>query len=222
MLAGRLSESLVGGLGVACIFRATRNRSGVALGVWPALAVYLLFNGATLVAIPEHFGISNGLLSATFLLATRVSDSRKQAGIMAPMVVVAGGLTLTNALYPLGLLASLMGNRVGIKRRWMVLTAVGAVLLGLTGLVAVGSRIAGQVRGSSSIVLRVTNLRLVKEPAAALLYAGHGLIDPAIAPPPRIAGDPAGLSYEPIKGWGFGPLRTPGAIAWLVLLGRSV
>jgi hypothetical protein len=228
VLAGRFLNALFGGLGVACLFRATRPADGPRAGGWVALAVYMFFSSMAMVALPEHFGISSGLLSLVFLLAILLDDPRQRARVMLPAGIVLGGLTLTNGLYPLWILLTTILDRWGIKRRWYVPVAVMLTLVAMPAVVAVGAHFAGKVRGPSSQVMVTTNLRLVKDPAAAALYAAHGLVDPAVAPSahvaavPYVPGNVPGLTLEPLGLGGFGRATAAGAAAWVLLLALSI
>ncbi len=228
VLTGRLLNALAGGFGIACLFRATRGADGVRIGTWVALSVYLLFSSMAMVALPEHFGISSGALSLVFLLALRFDQPGQKTKVMLPTAILVGGFTLTNGLYALGILATTFLERWGIKRRWYVPMAAIVMVVGLTAIVALGARVAGRVRGQRSQVMVTTNLRLIRHPAAAVVYAVHGLLDPVVAPSlhlaavPYVPGNAPGLTLEPLHVGGYGRMTAVAVIAWALLLALSI
>lgn len=222
VLVGRFLNAACAGLGAACVLRATCLGRRFNKAAWIALAIYLLFSSGAIAAIPEHFGISNGLLSLTFLIAISVKNVDRKIRAMVPMGIIVGGTTLTNGLYPLGVVGAALLKRLTARRPWIAPTLALALIAGLTLVVIVGSRMAERLRGSGSVVMRATNLRLVNDPPAAALYAAHGLVDPAIAPSPRMSADPGMLTYEPARVWAYGPVRSPGVVSWVLLLGLSI
>ena len=104
ILAARLVVSFMHGLGVGFLaFLALRL--GVKLPQCILLfIIYLLFTSNATGALPEHFGISNGLLSITFVVPIFLASSTATTGFLLAMVVLCGGTTITNALYPIAAL----------------------------------------------------------------------------------------------------------------------
>ena len=104
IFAARLVVSFMHGLGVGFLaFFALRI--GVKLPQCILLfIIYLLFTSNATAALPEHFGISNGLLSITFVVPIFLASGVATTGFLLAMVVLCGGTTITNALYPVAAL----------------------------------------------------------------------------------------------------------------------
>ena len=100
----RLVVALVHGLGVGFLaFLALR------LGIKPSQCVllfiiYFLFTSNCTAALPEHFGISNGLLSIAFVVPVLLTSVGATTVFLLGMALLCGGTTITNVLYPLAAL----------------------------------------------------------------------------------------------------------------------
>ena len=132
VLAARVLVALVAGTGVGFLAFVALE-SGMALAQCVLLfAMYLLFTSSCTIALPEHFGISNGLLSIAFAVPLVVAKPRAKTAALSVLAGLCGGTTITNVLYPLGSLLRYGFDSVR-TRRVMVATAtialVGAVFL---------------------------------------------------------------------------------------------
>src|SRR5271165_5053114 len=100
VLAARLLVALIHGMGVGFL-ALLALRIGVRLPQCILLfIIYLLFTSNATAALPEHFGISNGLLSITFVVPISLASIEMRTAFVAVMVILCGGTTITNALYP--------------------------------------------------------------------------------------------------------------------------
>src|SRR5271165_7455817 len=104
IFAARLVVAIVHGMGVGFLaFLALRL--GVRLPQCILLfIIYLLFTSNATAALPEHFGISNGLLSIAFVVPIFLANDVVRTGFLGVMVILCGGTTITNALYPIAAL----------------------------------------------------------------------------------------------------------------------
>ena len=215
VLAARIFVALVAGIGVGFLaFLALQNEVGLPQCIL-LFITYLLFTSSSTIALPEHFGISNGLLSIAFVAPIIVANPRTRMAVLAAMVVLCGGTTITNVLYPL---ASLYQYGVKSARARMgTLLAAAPIALGIAFFLFFKSfTIHAYVKGYSS-------LRLLHHPASALVYAIYALVAPAVGPTPLVLRYPGWdmVSYEPA----YQPLhlsyylgmQAVGAIAWSFL-----
>lgn len=216
LLAARLLVALIHGIGVGFLaFLALRN--GVKIPQCVLLfIIYLLFTSNSTAALPEHFGISNGLLSITFVVPMLLASVEMRTGFLAAMVVLCGGTTITNALYPVA--SFLQYSFKSMRARVAVLAA--AIPVGLGGFLFLYSKsymIHHFVGG-------YLTLRLLHDPLRACVYAIYTVISPAIGPTPRVMREPGWdmVSYEPahdvLRLSYYIGIQAVGAIAWLVLL----
>ena len=216
IFAARLVVAIVHGLGVGFLaFLALRL--GVKLPQCILLfIIYLLFTSNATAALPEHFGISNGLLSMTFVVPIFLASSAATTGFLLAMVVLCGGTTITNALYPM---AALWQYFFKSMRTRLIVLAIVAPL---------GAAVAFFFYMKSYVIHHFVNdystFRLLHDPLLACVYAVYTFLSPAVGPTPRIMRVPGWdmVSYEPAHdvlrfSYYFG-LQAVGAIAWFALL----
>jgi hypothetical protein len=216
IFAARLVVAIVHGMGVGFLaFLALRL--GVKLPQCILLfIIYLLFTSNATASLPEHFGISNGLLSMAFVVPIFLASGVARTAFLVAMVVLCGGTTITNALYPV---AALWQYFFKSKRARLIVLAVVAPL----GLAA-----ALFLYMKSYVIHHFVNdystFRLLHDPLRACVYGIYTFLSPAVGPTPRIMREPGWdmVSYEPAHevlrlSYYFG-LQAIGAIAWFVLL----
>jgi len=212
LLAARLLVALVSGAGVGFLAWLALTL-GVELPQCLLLfAMYLLFTSSSTIAVPEHFALSNGLLSIAFVIPIAVSNRRVRTAILAALVVLCGGTTLTNVLYPLSAMFQWCLTSVR-ARRAIVVAAVVAVPLAVFLFVDsrkvvllyteqdkdIAARVAILPRfvpGITRLYLKTSkihghvgdflNLRLVRHPLDAAAYSVYALVTPAVGPPPAV------------------------------------
>jgi hypothetical protein len=212
LLAARLLVALVSGAGVGFLAWLALT-VGVELPQCLLLfAMYLLFTSSSTIAVPEHFGLSNGLLSIAFVVPIAIANRRVRTAILAVLAALCGGTTLTNVLYPLFAMYqwSLRSLRA---RRAIIVAAVVAVPLAVFLFVDsrkvvmlytesdkdIASRVAilpAHIPGITRLYLKTSkihghvgdylNLRLLRHPLDAAVYSIYALITPAVGPPPAV------------------------------------
>jgi hypothetical protein len=216
IFAARLVVAIVHGMGVGFLaFLALRI--GVKLPQCILLfIIYLLFTSNATAALPEHFGISNGLLSITFVVPIFLAGGMMRTGFLVAMVLLCGGTTITNALYPV---AALWQYFFKSTRARLIVLAVSAPL----GLV-VGLFLYVKSYVIHHFVNDYSTFRLLHDPLRAVVYGIYTILSPAVGPTPRIMREPGWdmVSYEPAHdvlrlSYYFG-LQAIGAIAWFFLL----
>jgi len=193
--------------------------------------MYLLFTANTIVALPEHLGISNGLLSLAFIIPLVITNTRLRTTALGFLTVPIGGTTITNAVFPLASLA-----QESLKSRYMRIALGVITVLGLAGFVLffaepervgiVIDRILGG-RGYSInwFIVTFLNNRLISDPWGAGTYAMLSLVYPVIGPAPYVRAVPGSLmmvSYSPFVITEYSWIQLIGVIAWVVLLGTCV
>src|SRR5271165_5516729 len=216
VLAARLLVAIIHRMGVGFLeFIAMRN--GVKIPQCILLfIIYLLFTSNSTAALPEHFGISNGLLSIAFVVPILLASVEMRTVFLAIMVIFCGGTTITNALYPLA--ALLQYSFKSTRARVAVLAA--AIPVGLGGFLFLYTKSYTM----HHFVSAYATFRLLHDPLRACVYAIYAVVCPAIGPTPRVMPLPGWemVSYEPAHDvlrlkYYFGP-QAIGAIAWIVLL----
>ena len=216
IFAARLVVAIVHGGGVGFLaFLALRV--GVKLPQCILLfIIYLLFTSNATASLPEHFGISNGLLSVAFVAPIFLADAAVRTGFLVIMVVLCGGTTITNALYPVAALWQYFFK--SMRARLMVL----AVAAPLAIVVAVFLYMKSYV--IHHFVNDYSTFRLLHDPVRAVVYGVYTFLSPAVGPTPRIMREPGWdmVSYEPahdvLRFSYYLGLQAIGAIAWFVLL----
>ena len=212
LLAARLLVALVAGSGVGCLaFLALQN--GIEIPQCLLLvSMYLLFTSSSTTALPEHFGISNGLLSIAFVVPSLTTNLGLATGVLAALVPLAGGTTITNVLYPLSSLYQFRIRSVRARRAIfagaLVASAIAIflfidsrkVVLNYTDAdPEIASRVAilpAHIPAATRWYLKTTgihihvgdylNLRLLHEPLDAAVYAIYALVAPAVGPTPHV------------------------------------
>jgi len=192
VLAARLLVALVAGAGVGFMaFAALRN--GIAITSCILLfAMYLLFTTNSTVALPEHFGISNGLLSIAFVVAMVVASARLRTIVLAALTILCGGTTITNAVFPLGAMVHLYLRSMRLKLGLLA----AAIPLG-AGASFLAYRHSYTIHWFFS---KYAHWRLFKNPLEAAVYALYELVCPAVGPNPLVMRVPGWdmVSYEPV------------------------
>jgi hypothetical protein len=216
LLAARLLVAAVAALGVGFLAYLALHLGVKKIQLGFLFAMYLLFTSNTTLCLPEHFGISNGLLCITFVFPIVVASAELRATGLVALAVLCGGTTITNVLFPL---ASFVQYCLRSARAKAYAAAV-AMAGGL------GAALFLYLRSSTIhyFVGKYLSLRLFRDPLEAGVYAIYALVAPAIGPVPRILRVPGWdmVSYEPA----LQPLhlnyylgfQAIGAVAWAVLL----
>lgn len=202
LLAARFLVATVAGAGVGCL-ALVAVRAGSSLTECALLfSMYLLFSSSVTIALPEHFGLSSGLLSMSFAAPIVITNVRAKAAALAALTALCGGTTVTNALYPLVALWH-HGLRFSRARRWIGVAAIlaGSVIVVvfvdsqrqvLYGDALLPSRVPGlgnvysKTARIHSHVLDYANLRLIVSPKDALAYSIYAVVAPAIGPTPVV------------------------------------
>ncbi len=226
LVAGRLFNAALAGIGVGSIIGLALRKGLRIAALPPLLLVNLLATSMVLVALPEHFGVSYGLLSLTFAVAA--SDLRlvPTLALLGALAVVNSGLTATNGIFPLAAGAAVVWRRSGSRfPAWFLRTAAALVVLGGAGLAGLAWQLESRHEPIMTYVKGYLHLRLVNDPAEAGVFAFRGLVDPVIGPTPAVEtgdGDSwAMVSYEPSGSphrlWPYDVPQSVGAACWITL-----
>ncbi len=216
VLAARLWVALIAGLGVGFLALLA-----VRLGIKPTecallFIMYFLFTQSSTVCLPEHFGVSNGLLTITFVAPLLTASLAARMVMLGGFAVLNGGTTCTNILFPLGSAVHYYFKSVRVKLA-LLAAAIPCVV------------VAGYVffrRSWSAHALWIGhyNVKVVHHPWLAIPYTIYALVCPAIGPVPEVLRWPGWdmVSYEPamepVHLSAYLGLPAVGALAWVVLL----
>ncbi|HTA42734.1 MAG TPA: hypothetical protein VK789_09820 [Bryobacteraceae bacterium] len=216
ILGPRVLVDGIAGLGIASLALLALYCGVRPLRCALLFVIYLLFTSNTTISLPEHFGISNGLLTLAFVVSVLVSSARMRTTALAVLTVLTGGTSVTGGMVPV---ICMLNDAIKSLRRKMTLL-----------LIAIPTGI-----GASMLLYHVSKsiqryfglyatFRWTHHPLMALNYTIHMLVLPAVGPAPgimRLAGWDM-VSYEPhyaplgLDAW-LG-LQGLGAIAWFILL----
>ncbi len=191
-VGARVLVALVVGIGIAWLaFLALR------IGVRTAeclvlFLMYFLFTSNATICLPEHFGISNGLLTVAFAAPLLATSSRARLFILGALTPLIGGTTITNAIFPV---LSLMQSGFKSARVRAV-----AIILGIPTALGVAYTLYHVSWNYFYFINTYMALRVWHNPLSTGTYMFYFLVAPAIGPPPLVAGRPLGLmlTYEPL------------------------
>jgi hypothetical protein len=216
ILAARLLVASLAGIGVGLLAFLALKLGIDRLQCGLLFLTYFLFTSSTTIALPEHFGISNGLLSIAFVGPIIFTDPAVRLGLLGIMTVLCGGTTITNVLYPAA--AFLQYGLRSTRARMVVLLS--AIPVGL----AMGWFLFRHSFTIHAYVSGYSNFRLVRHPLSALVYAVYTLVAPAVGPSPLILRYPGWdmvcyePAYQPLRLSYYLGIQAVGAIAWCILL----
>jgi hypothetical protein len=212
LLAARLLVALVSGAGVGFLAWLALTLGIEMPQCLLLFAMYLLFTSSSTIALPEHFGLSNGLLSIAFVAPIAIANRRIRTAVLAALTVLCGGTTITNVLYPLA--AIYQWGLTSVRARAAVVLAAAlalplaiflfvdsrkVVLLYTESDKEIASRVAvlpAHIPGITRWYLKTSkihghvgdylNLRLLRHPLDAAVYSVYALVTPAVGPVPAV------------------------------------
>jgi hypothetical protein len=249
-IAACLAMALFASFGVlACVLAAGAFGVGTSR-LLALLPVSILSTANVVTLIPEYYGISYFLLSATFLAAIALRG-RTRTVLLLVLTGLLAATTVTNMVF--GVLCLLMTER---NARWdrlaslIVRTIAVSLALAFTVLLVAAatgftSRYQDAERNtapqdqSTGSILRSLRLGRIATPDRLVTYSGLAAVYPVVAPTPHIASvhpfppllrqhivsPPDGrldLSYDPWAIRDYGVINGISAVAWLAFLSWSV
>ena len=221
----RLLVNLVGGLGIGLLAAGLRS-SGTRFSVLAAFGPLLWFGtGNTITALPDHFGMSVGLLAASLGFFVSAWSFRSKAVGLGILTILCFGVTITNAVFPAMLLGCAIATTYRIRWPWYAATGLAGVL----GLLAVLLILRTQADIRDRVLQRVESclsLKSIRDPALAGRHFVRGLQDSAVGPTPTIGEDNPDehhpmLTYQdgPYSMWPYDAVQSCGVAAWWFVLG---
>jgi len=221
ILAGRLFVGFVAGLGVGFMaFLALQTGMGT-IQLIPLFVMYLLFSSNSTVALPEHFGVSNGLLSLSFVVPLLVTSTTLRTAFLAVMAILCGGTTVTNAIFPVWSFYHYIIKP--LRQRLAIVVVAGSVALAACIFVYLKSY------AIHFFVAFYMNHSVLHHPWRAVTYAIYSFICPAVGPSPRVYRSPGWdmVFYDsggepPLQVSSYFAVQGIGALAWAALLVTSV
>lgn len=233
LYACRVYAAVAAGVGVGRLTTAV-VRTGVSPGrVAVCAPLLLLGTSQTLVSLPDHFALSFGILSAAFgvFLDDRNGFGRHTGWKLIAFTVLAGGITVTNAVFPAGLFVWRWVAQRGSIPKWV--WPIVSVML--AGGVAFGWWVSrfDPADNSNPLVWRVRGYlsgRVLNDPNGAAARAFRGFVDVTVGPTPAIDTNnyykTPMLTYEPTtatySAWPYDLPQSLGAGAWIGLLALAV
>jgi hypothetical protein len=176
-------------------------------------SIYMLFTSSATAVLPEHFAISNGMLSLAFVAPFFIGAERIKYGVLAALTVLAGGTVITNFAFPLGSLIRFYSASRRFRWRFTLPAAVAA---------AVNAQFYFLSSSVHYFVTRYLNARLFHAPWRAAEYTLGLVLLPVVGPMPHFNLYWHMVSFEPLRFGDYSWIQAIAAAAWLVLLIRSV
>lgn len=225
-IVGRTFNAIVAGAGVGCLVFLALKRGLAPVFLVPLLPVYLLSTAMVLVAVPEHWGISLGLLSATFAIAASELRFGTALALLGLLAILAAGITVTNALFPISATACVVRRHSGGRfASWFLWGGSSAVLLGIAALALYIFSSESRWERFAFRISMFLNRRLSQEPMKASAFVARGLVDPVVGSKPALDKNYLGtwmMTYEPTDApyrlWPYDLIQTIAAVCWLILL----
>lgn len=198
-------------------------------GLWLLCLVVIawLSSAMTIVALPDHFGLSYGLLLITFV-GGWASVTRHRHGWWAGLAGSLAVATTSTNIVLVGMIGGWMAwrpaRRIWAERRRhrALLAAIAIVALVLTGaLVVVAPAAARRVASGETIVSKYFHATLVHAPGTALVSLPLTWTYPTVAAAPHVAdaGDGACATLEP---WRFGDYTPLGGLGALLVFALTI
>jgi hypothetical protein len=234
VLAARLLVAAAAGAGFAAITWIALSSSIPPAWLSCVLILGWASSSTTIVCLPDHFGLSFGLLLVTFAAAwTRAHRDRMRRG-PAILAWTAGALavmtTSTNAVF-VGMVVAWMHAREAAAawashsgdRRWRTRAVLLVALVAAASALAAAAA-ARRVVSGETIATRYFHGALFHAPARALAAIPLTLAYPTVAATPHVAAEPGGpvVTLEPWSPGDYSPLGAAGAIAVLTLWAGAV
>jgi len=229
LVAGRGYNAAFVGIGIGCIFYVAL-RKGLQVGrLLPILIVNLLSTTMILVALPEHFGISYGVLSLTFAVAASELPFKTTLVLLSLLAVVASGVTITNGLFPFMAGTVAVWRRSGVRFSPRVLWTAAIVIL--LPIIAVAALWKSPI---DRLILPLARLKYTigkyirhggVNPVTFMTFSYRGLIDPVIGPSPALDTNnwqeqpmvTYEARYSPYSLWPYDLPQSVGVCCWLTL-----
>jgi hypothetical protein len=233
LYAGRVYAAVAAGVGIGRL-SAALVRAGVSpIRLAMCAPLLLLGTSQTLASLPDHFALSFGVLSAAFgvFLDDRNGFGRHTWWKLVGLTALAGGITVTNVVFPAGLIAWRWVAKRGSIPRWVWPT----VAVVLAGGVAFGGWVSrfDPNDHSNPLVWRVRGYlsgRVLNDPGGAAARAFRGFVDVTVGPTPAIDTNnyykyPM-LTYEPTtaaySAWPYDAVQGIAVGVWLGLLATTI
>jgi len=226
-VGSRLLVAVWAGTGMGVLAAGLIRRGVPGSAILAVAPLYLLGCGQSMACMPDHFGISQGILAASFgVYLAPGRFGRKLAGL-AFLTLLAGGITVTNAIFPASLCGLLAISQYRSRIRWQWIVAASTIGV---AMIAMGMGVLFLVEDLfERFVMRVEGYltwRLTEDPLEALKFTFRGLVDAVVAPTPAITRDNLDrvpmLTYQPVgqpySAWPYDLWQSVGAVAWLILL----
>lgn len=226
-VGSRLLVALWAGAGMGVLVFGLIRRGVPGSAILAVAPVYLLGCGQAMACMPDHFGMSQGILAASFGVYIAPGRFGRKFAALAFLALLAGGITVTNVAFPAGLCALLVLGHYGSRLPWRwIAGAVAITVLTLAAGIAVLFFVGDLLERFVMRVEGYLTWRLTDDPLEALKFTFRGLVDAVVAPTPAVTRDNLDkvpmLTYQPVgqsySAWPYDLGQSVGAVAWLVLL----
>lgn len=170
------------------------------INYWKILAVvafFCLFSSNSVVAAPDHFGVSMSLMLISAVAAVVIQKTSSSLKFQVIFSLLIFGVTSTNIVFSILVIVYILNRDSIVDVGGILKKKVVYVSLFSIGILSF-SFLFWLTRGkSSSMILGLTHFRIFLDPFSAFQYLIAGFVFPVFSPLPTVA---EGLvSFEPIK-----------------------
>jgi hypothetical protein len=210
-LAPQVLVAAIAAVGFGALFLLGRELGTPVSVCWLLLVPCLLATANVVSAVPDHFGITSGLLAASCALRETARRPRQRTASWV-VAAAAAGNTITNAAF----LAIAVTRDVARSRRTVAFYGLGAIAVFAAGILAV-ARVSDSV---DAYVGSIANSRVVNAPLSVVAYAAATFVLPILGPIPsliRLRRGDLMVTYEPLDVGRYENGQLAGLAVWVVL-----
>ena len=227
LLAARMLVAGTAAAGLAALAWLASIEGVPGLWLLSVILVAWLSSAMTIVALPDHFGLSYGLLLVTFVGGWSSVTRRRHAWWAVVAGILAVATTSTNIVMVATVGGWMAWNpakaiRAERRRHPAILAAVAVGALAVAGvLVAVAPAAARRVASGETIVTKYFHANVIHAPGGALVSLPLTWTYPTVAAAPHVLAGGAGaeLTLEP---WRFGDYTPLGDMGALLIVALTV
>ncbi|WP_375750162.1 hypothetical protein [Vibrio sp. HN007] len=220
----KLLNALLFGVALVCLTSFSKQLLNDNIKVFLICFFTMMCSTVAVVATPDHFGISFSLLIISVYFAHLDKNLGYLIFLQILMLVLLGGTTITNALFPSLMICYLLYREnatiVNIYRKYRAkINTVAFILVSVAILFVLVSKWDRLASGDSYFV-KFFNFRLIDEPLVAIQYSLSAIIYPIVSVAPHIV--ESRVSLEPINFSNINPFNIFTSLIWLYCLIKGV
>lgn len=228
-LAGRMLVALVAAVGIGCLALTATIFQVEGARFWMLFGLYLLSTANMIVALPEYFGVSNGILSMFFAAYVLLPAGAWRFLVLPGLGLIIAGTTITNAVLPLlAAVQSWIPGRVVRAIGFSALILSGPAALVFLGWISTASLLpdssAPFVKDVAQYARMFTKGNVTDHPGNVLERAVISMIYPIVAPPRwlRLSPRQTALHFGSYRFHDYTIMGIVAVVGWIALLVASI